>query len=83
MRRSSKKATTGDDSIPSYIIRNCRETLAKLLCIIINLSLQLNVFLEKWKNSRIVPVVKKGNTDQLQSYRLISVVDNFANNKIY
>lgn len=81
MSRLSSKSTAGDDFIPSFIIRNCRHSFAKPLSILINLSLRLNVVPEKWKKSRVVPVFKKNDANQLQNYRPISILSNFA--KIY
>lgn len=81
MSELTLKYTSGHDSIPACLIQRCRQELAKPMSMLINLSLKCNVFPEKWKKSRIVPVFKKGNSNLLENYRPISLLCNFA--KIY
>lgn len=78
MAQFPNKFTSGDDYIPSFIVKNCRASLAKPLTILINLCLTLNIFPDRWKRSKIVPVFKKDDVTQIKNYRPISILSNFA-----
>lgn len=74
--KSSK--TSGNDSIPSFIVKGCAEILAPALTHIFNLSLINSVFPEIWKVSVIVPVFKKGSRLCAENYRPISLLCTFS-----
>ncbi|KAJ3640833.1 hypothetical protein Zmor_027371 [Zophobas morio] len=78
MAKCSNNLTAGDDSIPSFMVRDCRFLLAKPLATIINLALRSGSFPGRWKRNRIIPVLKKDNPHLLSNYRPISILPNFA-----
>lgn len=78
MSSLSNKTTSGDDQIPSFLIRDTRYVLAAPLQKIINLAITTCTFPSKWKCARIVPVHKKDDKSEIQNYRPIAILCNFA-----
>ena len=79
--RLSSKFTSGDDLIPSFLVRDCRSIFAQPLQKIINLSLSTAKFPTLWKRARVTPVFKKGDKSNIANYRPIAIVSNFC--KVY
>ena len=73
----SNKLTSGEDQIPSFLIKDCRQIFTKPLCFLINLAISSKVFPDKWKIARITPVFKKGDKSSIVNYRPISIVEQF------
>ena len=78
MLRLRDGMTTGDDGVPSFIVRDCAFVLDEPLAKIFNMSLRTCVFPERWRISRICPVFKKGDKDDIANYRPIAIISNFA-----
>lgn len=57
--RLKAKLSVGIDMIPNYIIKNCANVLAPVLCHTFNLSLKINMFSSPWKMNVAIPVYKK------------------------
>lgn len=70
--------TAGPDSIPSFLVRDCATVLKKPLTAIFNLILKQSIFPKIWKESRIIPVFKSGNRDEVTNYRPITLINNFS-----
>ena len=62
------------DTLPTWLIKSCVPSLLPIITKIINTSLLYGVFPETFKQSIIIPVLKKPTLDSnvLKSYRLIS-----------
>ena len=74
----ANKFTAGDDSLPSYIVRDCRYALCQPVLAIVNCAIRTCTFPSLWKQSRISPVLKKGDSACIANYRPISILSNFA-----
>lgn len=72
------KMTAGPDNIPSFFIRDCGRVLSLPITIICNLSLSTATFPDVWKTAKICPVLKNGSSNNIQNYRPISIINNFA-----
>lgn len=78
LKKLKPKLTSGPDNIPSFVVRDCAAVFAKPLCLIFNLSLQTSTFPQCWKQSKIIPVFKKGDRSLITNYRPIVILNNFA-----
>lgn len=72
------KFTKGPDDIPAFIIRDCAYAFVYPLTIIFNLCLKTGVFPDRWKLSRVCPIFKKGDKLNVENYRPITIICNFA-----
>ena len=63
----------GIDEIPSRFLKDGAEVLAKPNSDIINLSIKLSIFPDKWKIAKLIPLFKKGSKTDPKNYRPISL----------
>ncbi|GBM10011.1 putative RNA-directed DNA polymerase from transposon BS [Araneus ventricosus] len=70
--------TAAVDNIPYFIIKGCSEFLIYSLLVLLNLSLETKVFTEVWKQTRIIPVFKKGDEQNCKNYRPIAILSPFS-----
>jgi hypothetical protein len=63
---------------PSFMAKDCKLVLVVPLLHIYNLILKRKEFPECWKISRITPVFKNGNKNEILNYRPISLICRFA-----
>ncbi|GBM43047.1 hypothetical protein AVEN_215175-1 [Araneus ventricosus] len=74
----------GVDNIPSFIIKGCSEFLIYPLLVLFNLSLRTKVFPGVWKQTKIIPVFKKGDAQNCKNYRPISkIFESIIHKKLY
>ena len=59
--------TTGTNSIPTKILKNKENELAKPLCDLINLVFQISILLGIIQTAKIIPIYRKG--DPLECYK--------------
>lgn len=78
LRSLKPKSTIGPDLIPAFILKDCASVFAYPLMLIFNLALATQTFPSAWKISRITPVFKRGNINEIGNYRPISIINNFA-----
>lgn len=77
----NNKLSSGFDEIPSIVIKKSKFYLVKPLTHLINSSFISGIFPQKLKIGKIKPVFKKGNRNDVTSYRPVSLLPNFS--KIY
>jgi len=70
--------TVGVDQVPAFIIKGCSEPLIYPLLILFNLSIKSNCFPDVWKQTKIIPVHKKGNITDCNNYRPIAILSPFS-----
>ena len=70
--------TTGPNSIPTKILNNNKNELAKPLCDLINLVLQSGAFPDILKNAKFIQIYKKGDPLECNNYRPISLLSSIA-----
>ncbi|XP_047104490.1 uncharacterized protein LOC124734385 [Schistocerca piceifrons] len=75
------KHSSGLDGVTSHLIKECRECILKPLTHMLNAAIEEGIFPDSLKVSKVKPIFKKGNRDELGNYRPISLISTFA--KIY
>lgn len=78
LRRIPSGQTTGPDLIPAFLLRDCAVVLCAPLHFIFNLILRTSIYPDVWKESRVRPVYKKGNKNDVNNYRPIAIINNFS-----
>ena len=68
----------GPDNIPGFIIKGCSYTLVPVLTTLFNKSVQLSIFPDVWKSSKVIPTFKKGDPDNIENYRAISIMNSIS-----
>lgn len=69
---------SGFDRIPPTFIRNCANNLVEPLKLIYAQSLATNKYPKLWKIGQITPIHKSGNKNDMNNYRGVNVLSNFA-----
>ena len=75
------KKSTGQDNISSWLLKQINETICQPVAILINKSMEEGTFPNKLKISKIIPIYKSKDKDQLNNYRPISLLPSIS--KIY
>lgn len=78
LKRVKPKMTTGPDDIPAFILKDCASVLSHPLHILFNICLKSGVVPDVWKVSKIRPIYKKGDKDDISNFRAITIVSNFC-----
>ncbi|XP_047120282.1 uncharacterized protein LOC124803146 [Schistocerca piceifrons] len=75
------KHSSGLDGVTSHLVKECRECILKPLTHMLNAAIEEGIFPDSLKVSKVKPIFKKGNRDELGNYRPISLISTFT--KIY
>jgi hypothetical protein len=78
LKRLKPSKSVGLDNIPGFIIKGCAPIFVPIFKHIFNLSLSQQYFPTLWKQAAVVPIPKKGNSASVNSYRPISILNNFS-----
>lgn len=68
----------GEDQISMYLLKRCVDAVVMPLTRIINDSVTQGKFPDALKVSKIIPILKHGPRDSLESYRPISLLNSFS-----
>lgn len=74
----SNKHSSGDDKIPTSLIRFCVHEISAPLTYAISTSFKTGIFPEKLKLATVKPLFKKGNVSDMGNYRPISLLPAFS-----
>ena len=74
LRAIDPSKACGPDQIPGRLLKECASEIAPSLTRLINLSLRVGRVPQEWKRANIVPVLKKGNKEDVKNYRPISLL---------
>ncbi|CAB3994070.1 Hypothetical predicted protein [Paramuricea clavata] len=64
----------GPDGIPSRILKETAQQIAPSLTLLFNKSINSGVVPDEWKLANVVPVYKRGEKEDVQNYRPISLL---------
>ena len=68
----------GHDNIPSFFLRLGAEVLAPILLLYFGFAIELDVFPQKFKTAKVIPIFESGNKQILSYYRPISLLPNLS-----
>jgi hypothetical protein len=68
------KKPAGPDGIPNVFLRQCSSSISYPLYVLFRESLKKGCFPERWKESYIIPVFKKGDKSDVKNYRPICIL---------
>ena len=74
LKQLKRNKSVGLDSLPSGFLKDIARVIAKPLCHIINLSLQSGIVPKDFKEAKVIPIHKSGNSCNIDNYRPISVL---------
>lgn len=77
-RQIKNKHSSGDDEIPTSLIKHCIYEIKHVLCYIINNSMKFGIFPSQLKLALIKPLYKKGSPSMMSNYRPISILPSFS-----
>jgi hypothetical protein len=72
------KQTAGYDDTPEHIVKQCIQAIIKPLTHILNTSFREGIFQDQWRLTKVKPLYKKGDEQNIQNYRPISILPVFA-----
>lgn len=75
------KYSSGKDDVPTAVIKNVKTHLSKILTHLINSSFVSGIFPEQLKVAKVVPIFKRGDPNNIDNYRPVSLLPSFS--KIY
>ena len=75
LKSLKRRKAAGCGDIPPGILNNAAYALSSPLTHLINLSLTTGLVPNKWKIAKVTPIHKKGNTNDYNNYRPISVLN--------
>ena len=68
------KSSCGFDEISVKLIKFAKNELCKPITVIVNQCLETGIFPDKLKNAKVIPLFKKGDPEQIDNYRPISIL---------
>ena len=75
LKQINSSMAAGPDGIEDILLKNCAASLAKPLTIMFNTSFISGIIPQEWKLASVVPVHKKGDKDNAENYRRISLTN--------
>ena len=63
----------GPSNIPTWALNDCTDILAEPLCFLINAFFTEGIFPEHFEQAHVTPIFKKGNSEDPNNYRPISI----------
>lgn len=73
IKQLKNSSSYGPDNIPPIFLKNIADFICVPLCIIFNRSFRTHTLPLDWLISKVIPVHKKGNKNEVENYRPISL----------
>ena len=74
----NNKKSAGDDNINNFLLKNIITSIVEPLVYIFNISLVTGTVPEVMKVAKVIPLFKKGNKEELNNYRPISLLSSIS-----
>ena len=73
LKKIQSHKAQGPDNIPNQVLNKCAESLAPVITIIFQKSLDSGKLPKDWTDANIAPVFKKGDKHAAENYRPVSL----------
>lgn len=78
LKKMKPTGVVGPDKVPSFLLKDCAIVFSSPLTKLFNLCLKTNTFPVIWKTSKIIPVFKKNDRNNIENYRPVTIISNFS-----
>lgn len=75
IKNLNNKKTVGLDGVSSKILKECENELLDPLLHLLNTSLEQGIFPDDLKQGKILPIFKSGDSERVENYRPISILN--------
>ena len=79
LKRLNKNKPLGLSNIPAWALKECLNLLAEPLCFMTNAFIEEGKYQEHLKQAHVIPIYKKGDNEDPDNYRPISIKSSLAN----
>ena len=78
LKRLNKNKSLGPSDIPAWALKDCLSLLPEPLCSMINAFIEEGKFPEHPKRAHVIPIFRKGDNEDPDNYRPISITTSLA-----
>ena len=68
------KSSCGDDSLSTQLLKEIKNEICSSITLIVNQMITTGIFPDSLKIAKIIPILKKGDTEIIENYRPISIL---------
>ena len=79
LKNSKNKLSAGPDHIPTKVLKSLPYNILLALSHVFNLSMSKGEFIDYFKLATVCPVFKKGDSNNINNYRPVSLLSNIQN----
>ncbi|KAI8490434.1 hypothetical protein Bbelb_317020 [Branchiostoma belcheri] len=74
LKTTNPRKSSGPDNVPNWVLKDCVEDLAPVVCHLFNTSYAEGTVPTLWKSANVVPVPKAAGASQVEDFRPVSLL---------
>ncbi|XP_035657398.1 uncharacterized protein LOC118403068 [Branchiostoma floridae] len=74
LKTTNPRKASGPDNVPNWVLKDCAEDLAPVVCHLFNTSYAKGTVPSVWKSANVVPVPKAAGASQVEDFRPVSLL---------